>query len=149
MEFNKKTRAVLGFGLLAVLIFVPLRVEVGYVGIYYTVLALLGIWGGFQLIGEKRAEERFFHSWERKKSWPKALVVLTESIKSLVYMLVVVAFGQIIVDGRRLGEMVTNMPLGARVGIPAMLIAFSIILGFANLYEKNRRYDRLYSQFHP
>ncbi|WP_037290681.1 hypothetical protein [Saccharibacillus sacchari] len=149
MEFNKTTRAVLAFGLLAVLIFVPLRVEIGYPAIYYTVLALFGIRGGFLLINEKKNEEHFFRSWKRKQSWPKLVIVLLEALKSLIFMLFILVFGQIVVNGYDLAGLLNSQPLGIRIVLPAMLVAFSVILGFVNLYEKNRKYDRLYAQFHP
>jgi len=149
MEYNKTTRAVLAFSALAILIFIPLRVEIGYPAIYYTVIALIGIRVGFLLINDKKNEERFFKSWERKKSWPKLLVVLTEALKSLIWLLLIVIFGQLVVNGTDLAGLVSGLSLGARIAIPAMLVAFSVILGFVNLYEKNRKYDRLYAQFHP
>ncbi|CAM4043957.1 hypothetical protein [Saccharibacillus endophyticus] len=149
MEYNKTTRAVLAFSALAILIFIPLRVEIGYPAIYYTVIALIGIRVGFLLINDKKNEERFFKSWARKKSWPKLLVVLTEALKSLVLLLLIVIFGQVVVNGTDFAGLVNGMALGARIAIAAMLVAFSVILGFVNLYEKNRKYDRLYAQFHP
>ncbi|MEJ8303293.1 hypothetical protein [Saccharibacillus sacchari] len=149
MEFDKTTRAVLAFGLLAILIFIPLRVEIGYPAIYYTIVALIGIRVAFLLINDKKNEERFFRSWERKKSWPKLLVVLFEALKSLILILSIVAFGQIVVDGYDFIELLSNQPLGIRIVLPAMVVGFSVILGFVNLYEKNRKYDRLYAQYRP
>lgn len=149
MEFNKTTRAVLAFSILAILIFIPLRVEIGYPALYYTVVALLGIRAGFVLINDKKNEERFFRSWERKMSWPKLLVVLIEALKSLIWILFIVVFGQIIVNGTDFTGVISGLSLGARIGIAALLVTFSVILGFVNLYEKNRKYDRLYAQFHP
>ena len=149
MEFDKTTRAVLAFSLLAILIFAPLRVEIGYPAIYYTIVALIGIRVAFLLINDKKNEERFFRSWERKKSWPKLLIVLFEALKSLILMLFIVAFGQIVVGGYDFIELLSNQPLGIRIGLPAMIVGFSVILGFVNLYEKNRKYDRLYAQYHP
>lgn len=149
MEFNKTTRGVLGFGLLAILIFAPLRVEIGYPGLYYACMALLAIVCVFFLVGEKKIEERFFRSWERKKSWPKPLVVLIEAVKSLIAMVAIVAFGQIVVNGSGVRELMDSLPFGARAGIAAMLIAFSIVFGFVRLYENNRRFDRLYARFYP
>lgn len=149
MEFSKSTRAVMAFGLVAILIFVPLRVEIGYPAIYYAIVAVLGIRAAFLLINDKKSEERFFRSWERKKSWPKPVIVLLEALKSLVFVLFILAFGQIVVNGYDFIELLKDQPLGIRIILPAMVIGFSAVLGFVNLYEKNRKYDRLYAQYHP
>lgn len=148
MDFDKKTRFGIGSVLLVILIFVPLKIEIGYMGMYYAVLALLAIWGAIHFFGEKRIEERFFRNWERKKAKPKVRVILIEAIKAFVYMLGLVVFGQIIVDGREPHELLQNMPFGAQIGVLAMLAGFGLIVGFMNFFEKNRRYDRLYGKFY-
>ncbi|WP_018978598.1 hypothetical protein [Saccharibacillus kuerlensis] len=143
MEFNKTTRAVMAIGLVAILLLLPLRMEIGNSGIYYAAVALVAIWAGFKMTAGQRSDERFYRRWEKKKQRGKLGIVAMESLKSLIVLIAIVAFGQLVVNGYGVESLIGQMTTGMRTLIAALLIGFSIVLGFSNLHEKNRKFERL------
>jgi len=147
MEFNKTTRACIGFGAVLVLCLLPLRIEIAHLTLYYIVMALFCLRIISFLWLDTRREERFVRKWERKRQLSKIVVVLIEAIKSFVWIGFLIIFAQVIINGVDVKALF--YPSDQSFWLPlllwTMLIAFSLIIGIVSLFEKNRLYERLRS----
>ncbi|OWA33358.1 hypothetical protein B9G55_22045 [Saccharibacillus sp. O16] len=145
MEWDKTTRVVTAVGLIAILLVLPLKLTVGYPAIYYAIVTACAIWAGFWAMGGRPSDERFYARWEKKRQAGKWFVVASESVKSLILLVIIMALGLMLLGGSP-EQTLQELSPGMRLGMAALLIAFSIILGTANVQEKNRRFQRLHGQ---
>lgn len=145
MEFDKTTRMVTAVGLIVVLLVLPLKIAVGSTTIYYAITAAVAVWAGFWAVGSRRSDERFYRRWQKKKQAGKWAAVLAESVKSLILLAAIAALGLLLLGGSP-EQTLNELSPGMRAGMAALLIMFSVVVGFSNVQEKNRRYERPHAQ---
>ncbi|MDO3410348.1 hypothetical protein QWJ34_11295 [Saccharibacillus sp. CPCC 101409] len=147
MEFSGKTRlAVLVIGGL-LLLGIPLTNEIGYVGIYYAGVAAFLIWCGYRLTAGGRSEERFYRRWARIADGSAPWLVLGEAFRSFIWLNVLLSFGQLVVNGTSLRELAERFSPSAQILLIAVLVVFSLLLGFVSWREKSRKFERLRAQY--
>lgn len=146
MEFDKRTSIVTAVGLIAILLILPIKIDVAYPILYYAIAAVIAVWTAIRATAGKRGDERFYRRWAKKKQAGKWGIVLLESLKSLILLVAIVALGSMLLGGTP-QETLNELSPGMRAGTAALLIAFSVVLGFADLQEKNRRFERLHAQY--
>ena len=115
-----------------------------YLAGYYVFIGFLTLILFLRIVYEKPLEERFYSGWQkarRKGFWPNFII---GSLGGFVFMVLMVAAGQLFGNGLTPTDIVKQLPAGGWAVVMFILVFFSFLAGIAWWHENEKRYSRIY-----
>ena len=126
------------------LLVLPLFANLYYLAGYYVFIGFLTLILFLRIVYEKPLEERFYSGWQkarRKGFWPNFII---GSLGGFVFMVLMVAAGQLFGNGLTPTDIVKQLPAGGWAVVTFILVFFSFLAGIAWWHENEKRYSRIY-----
>lgn len=126
------------------LLVLPLFANLYYLAGYYVFIGFLTLILFLRIVYEKPLEERFYSGWQkarRKGFWPNFII---GSLGGFVFMVLMVAAGQLFGNGLAPTDIVKQLPAGGWAVVMFILVFFSFLAGIAWWHENEKRYSRIY-----
>lgn len=134
----------LAFICVVFLLVLPLFANLYYLAGYYAFIGLITLILILRIVYEKPLEERFYSGWQkarRRGLWPNFII---GSLGGFVFMVLVVAAGQLFVNGLTSVDIVKKLSAGEWAVVMFILVFFSLLSGIARWYENEKQYSRIY-----
>jgi hypothetical protein len=131
--------------LLIVLLTIPVYSHVYYMSLYYIIVVLVCIPLTFyRIINSDSFEKRFYFKWKKKREKGRLINMISEGLRTIIVIVVIVFSSQFIVNGRTPGFILSELPINVSMGLMFFLFILGAIAGIGAWYENEKRYQKIY-----
>ena len=141
----KEKKNIMAIALLLILLVLPIRSSIYYVGLYYIVVIFLFIpFTFYQIHSKKHSERKFYSKWEKRREKGRTAIIASEGLRVAIIILIIVFGSQFIVNGRTPVFILAELSTRACILLAGMALFFGGLGGVAAWYENEKRYKRMH-----
>lgn len=140
----KKGKNIIAIVLLMILLIIPFHSHVYHMSLYYIIVVFVFIPLAFyRIIRSDSFEKRFYFKWKMKREKGRLTNMISEGLRTIIFIVVIVFSSQFIVNGRTPGFILSELPINVSMGLMFFLFIFGAIAGIVAWYENEKRFNKI------
>ncbi|NLB77661.1 MAG: hypothetical protein GX796_02100 [Clostridiaceae bacterium] len=141
----KKGENIIAIVLLIILLIIPFHSHVYHMSLYYIIIVFVLIPLAFyRIIKSDSFEKRFYFKWKKKREKGRLTNMISEGLRTIIFIVVIVFGSQFIVNGYTPGFILSELPINVSMGLMFFLFILGAIAGVAAWGENEKRYQKFY-----